>query len=208
MTRIANVLAAVALLAPFSVLAASADTHQQPTAGYGFLIAFAIAYLSRRRAIGGWLLYFYLQMYGGTLISLIFVPQVIANLQSSHWDDAQLYVMFVLSVVPVLVLQLVELVAATILLFRRSESNLRLLRHVLTALVVASVASIAIDLMYFKDDPAIVFDFITAFFAIVWAAYFRKARRVKAVFVDKTWPFESQANAAASGLDTPNARDT
>lgn len=192
MSQIAKILAGITLLTPIAVLAAATGAQQQPAASSGFFITFAIAYLSRRRAIGGWLLYFYLQMYLSMLISLLFVPQVISNLQPSHWGNAQLYVMFFLSVVPVLIAQLAEIVAATVLLVRRSEPNLNFLRYVLTALGVASIVSIAIDLAYFKDDPAMVFDFVTAFFSIVWAAYFRKAKRVTAVFVSRNWSYETQ----------------
>jgi hypothetical protein len=194
MNRITQLIVAIALLQVTPVLAASADVHQQqPMAGASLFIAFAIAYLSRRRAIGGWLLYFYIQMYLSLLISLIFVPQAISNLTPSRWDNALLYVMFFLSVVPVLVISIVEVVAATRLLFRRTETNLIFLRWTLVALVVASIASIAIDVIWFKEDTGIIFDFITAFFAVIWAVYFRKARRVKAVFIDKNWVYDPQS---------------
>lgn len=184
---------AIAFLQTTPVFAASTDTHQQPAASSGLFIAFAIAYLSRRRAIGGWLLYFYLQMYLSLLISLLFVPRVITNLKPSNWDNALLYVMFFFSVVPVLVVELVEVVVATRLLFTRSEENLNVLRWTLNALIVASVASIGIDLVWFKEDTGIVFDFITAlFFAVIWAVYFRKARRVRVVFIDNNWAYDSQ----------------
>lgn len=184
---------ALALLQTVPVFAASADFHQSPAAGSGLFIAFAIAYLSRRRAIGGWLLYFYLQLYLSLLISLLFMPQVISNLKPSSWDNALLYVMFFLSVVPVLAIELIEVFAATRLLVRRSEANLNFLRWTLVALVVASIVSVAIDLVWFKEDTAIVFDFITAFFAVIWAAYFRKARRVRAVFIEKNWAYDPES---------------
>lgn len=43
----------LALLANGGALAASADASLQPVAGASLFIAFAIAYLSRRRTIGG-----------------------------------------------------------------------------------------------------------------------------------------------------------
>src|SRR3989344_3473530 len=83
------------------VFAASADTPRQPAAGVGFFIAFAIAYLSRRRAIGGWLLFFYIQLYISLVFSLFFSSQIFSDLNPSQWDNSLLYVMFFLSVVPV-----------------------------------------------------------------------------------------------------------
>jgi hypothetical protein len=120
-------------------LTASADVPRQPLAGAGLFIAFAIAYLSRRRAIGGWLLYFYIQLYLGLAASLIFVPQVFSNLNPSQWDNSFLYVMFFLSGVPVIATELIGFVAATKLLFRRNEQNVKFLRQTLIVLVATSL---------------------------------------------------------------------
>jgi hypothetical protein len=68
-----------------NAFAASSGTRNQSAAGGALFVAFAIAYLSRRRAIGGWLLYFYVQLYAGFVFSLIFTPQIITNLNPSNW---------------------------------------------------------------------------------------------------------------------------
>lgn len=179
----------VALLVSFNVFANSTEAPRQPATGAGLFIAFAIAYLSRRRAIGGWLLYFYLQLYLGLLISLLFIPQVIANLNPNEWGDSFLYVMFFLSVAPVLLAQLAEAIVATMLLFRRNENNVKIMRNTLYFLVASSAAAVGIDIAYFSEDPAIFFDVITLIFAIIWALYFLKARRVQMVFIDNNWSY-------------------
>jgi hypothetical protein len=79
------------LMAANPAFAASGDTQRQPLAGGGLLVTLAIVYLSRRRAIGGWLLYFYVQLYLSLAISLIFIPQVISNLNPRQWDNSFLY---------------------------------------------------------------------------------------------------------------------
>jgi len=173
-----------ALLISFNVFASSSEAPRQPATGVGLFIAFAIAYLSRRRAIGGWLLYFYIQLYLGLFISFLFIPQVIANLNPSEWGDSFLYVMFFLSVAPVLLAQIAEAVIATMLLFKRNENSVKLMRNTLYVLVGASAAAVGIDIAYFAEDPAIFFDVITLVFAIIWALYFLKARRVRKVFID------------------------
>lgn len=170
--------------------AATANATQNPAAGTGIFIAFAIAlYLSRRRAIGGWLLYFYFQLYIGILISLFFIPQIISNLDPNQWDDSFLYVMSFLSVVPVLVLQLLKVAIATFLLFQRNKRNVKYLRNIIFCLVLASTGAVIIDLLYFKDDPSIFFDAIILIFAIIWLLYFWKSQRVKMVFVDNNWSY-------------------
>ena len=177
----------LALLANGEALAASADVPRQPVVGASLLIAFAIVYLSRRRAIGGWLLYFYIQLYLSLTISLVFVSQVLSNLDPSQWDNSFLYVMFFLSVVPVLATGLLEVVAATKLLFRKNEQNVKFLRKTLIALVATSAIAIAVNIGYFRDVPMLFFDVLTLAFAIIWTLYFSKARRVRLVFVEKNW---------------------
>ena len=195
MSRISQLVtsASIMLLLSTPVSAASSDSHQSPVTGLGFFIAFAIAYLSRRRAIGGWLLYFYLQLYISFLFSFILLPQIIADLKPSNWNNALLYVMYFLSVTPVLAVEFIEVFVATRLLFRRTEANLNSLRWTLVALVAASITSVAIDLVWFKEDVGFIFDLIAAIFATIWAAYFWRARRVKAVFIDNNWTYDPQS---------------
>jgi hypothetical protein len=171
------------------IYAASNETPRQPTVRAGLFIAFAIAYLSRRRAIGGWLLYFYIQLYLSFAISLLFFPQIISNLNPKQWDNSLLYVMFILSVVPVILAEFMEIIAATKLLFRKNIKNVTFLRKILLALLTTSAIAFAIDIVYFKDDPAFIFDILTLVFAIIWSLYFFKARRVRLVFIENNWVY-------------------
>jgi len=177
------------MLAYGEVMAASSDNPAVPAGGAGMLIPFAIAYLSRKRAIGGWLFFFYLQLYFSFVVSLLFIPQALENLKPSEWGDSLQYVMFFLSVVPVFILGLIELFVATLLLFRRTKHNVKLLRKVLIGMIVASGSAVWIDYSYFQDDPFIVFDVVSLLFAVIWLSYFYKARRVKLVFIDRNWTY-------------------
>jgi hypothetical protein len=168
--------------------AASGDTPMQPLAGGGLLIILAIVYLSRRRAIGGWLLYFYVQLYLSFAVSLIFNAQLI-YLNPRQWENSFLYVMFFLSVIPVLTVEVTEVIVATRLLFRRSKNNLRILRNTLLALAIASGAAIAINLGYFRE-ASLFFDVLTFAFAIIWTLYFSKSKRVRSVFIDNKWRYD------------------
>jgi len=183
----------ITLFLATNALAASSSTQRQPAAGGALFIAFAIAYLSRRRAIGGWLLYFYVQLYLSLAISLFAISQVLSNLNPAQWDNSMFYVMFFLSVVPVIVTEGIEVFAATRLLFRRNERNLKFLKRTLIALVVTSGVALSIDIAFFKDEPALFLDILTFIFAIIWTLYFFKAQRMKLVFVDRNWVYKSSA---------------
>lgn len=168
-------------------LAATSGTRSQSAAGGALFAAFAIVYLSRRRAIGGWLLYFYIQLYLSFALSLFFVPQIFTNLNPKQWDNSFLYVMFFLSVVPVMATEIIQVIAATKLLSRRNEQNVNFLLKIIVTLVATSAIALVIDNVYFSDGPNLFFDVLTLAFAVIWALYFSKARRVKLVFIERNW---------------------
>ena len=85
--------------------------------------------------------------------------------------------------------EIVELYAATKLLFRKNKANVSLLRNVLIALAAVSGCAITIDLIYFKEDGNIIFDIFIFAFSIIWAWYFSKARRVRLVFIENNWTY-------------------
>lgn len=178
-----------------AALAASGSQPAQNPAGAGFAVGFAIAYLFRRRPIGGWLLYFYMQLYGSLLINAILATTTIGQLDPSGWDSSQRYVWYVFSTVPVLAAMATEAVVGTYLLFRRAEGTVRLMRNVLLAVLVTSAASLCIDLEYFNEAANLFFDVLTVAFTAMWLAYFRKSKRVRRVFVDHDWNYEAQQKA-------------
>ena len=117
------------------------------------------------------------------------MPQVLSNLNPNQWDDSLLYVMFFLSTVPVLVTEVIEVFAATILLFRRNEQNVKFLRYALIALVAIVSIALVIDIVYFRENPTLFFDILTLVFAIIWTFYFLKARRIRLVFIERNWVY-------------------
>lgn len=183
------------------VLAASSDAPRQPVAGAAIFIAFAIAYLSRRRAIGGWLLYFYIQLYVSLAFSLFFSSQILSNLNPNQWDDSFLYVMFFLSVVPVLVTEIIEGIVATMLLIRRNEKNLDYLQKILSALVATSAIALVIDVSYFREFQTLFLDIFIFIFAVIWKFYFLKAPRIRSVFIERNWAYVSYSKRRALTLE-------
>lgn len=192
---LAAFIGACAVLFSTAGYAAQGNSSGQSPAGAGLLVGFAIAYLTRRQAIGGWLLYFYMQLYLSFLLNLAlsFASQsAIALLRPSEWDSARLYAWYVVSVVPVLLVMTTEAVIATYLLFRRSEANIQRLQTVLAVLVIAAGLSLAIDLKYFSESTTIFFDALTLVTATVWCIYFRRSKRVQLVFIEHRWNYAAQ----------------
>jgi Protein of unknown function (DUF2569) len=186
----------LAFLLPVShVLADGGSSGTQPTPfGFGVL-GFLIAYLSRKHAIGGWLLYYYIQLY----ISFIFIAFILViafgEFLPDKWSRSDLYVWFLLSWVPPILANVWEIAAATYLLKRRTEKNLIGLRYAIWALLITTVVSCGIDFQVFNDVWTLSLEGIILFFATIWLLYFYKSVRVRRVFVDKNWIYAERVTA-------------
>ena len=176
----------------------------QSPATAGIMLWLAIAYLTRRRAIGGWLLFYYAHLYGGLLLGVILFALTYKNLSPSEWDSAIRYVMSLLSYVPSHIIFLLEAFAATRLLARRTSSNLGFLRWTLIAAVITQAVSAGIDSVYFFEDPMYVLSILSFIMSVIWCAYFWRSERVNAVFVERNWNYE--AFAPKPPIDTPAQR--
>lgn len=180
-----------------SVLAATPESSGRHLASSFGTIGLVLAYLSRRQEIGGWLLYYYMQLLLSMAMTCVLIPGIAEQIQPDRWENVSSYVWHVLGTVPLLAFGVIEVVFASVLLFRRNEATLRLLRLTQVALVIASVASLGIDITYFDDPGSIFVDSHSLLFAVIWALYFRKSTRVKKVFVEHTWWWSHDGYRAA-----------
>lgn len=173
---------------PLPVLGADSTQSSPPFpgAGVGGLVMWYVCASRKQKEIGGWLLYYYIQLYLGVLVSIVvFAASFKAYLPDTWSAVPDLYPMFLLSTLPGLLVLPVQLVVAEILRVSRNAKWIRLLRYVLWFdLAMAGVAA-AVDTQYFKED--LVFDVIGVLWPIVWLPYFYFSRRVNRVFRLKDW---------------------
>lgn len=185
-------LLALAMLWLARVLDESAvRTLGEASASAGPWLAIAIAYFTRRRPIGGWLLCYYAQLYLAIIVTTVFFVSRYQDLAPSAWDSGILYVMFLGSSVPIEVARIFEVILATQLLIQRTPEKLRMLRWVLAAMLIASSVSICIDAFFFPVGQKLIFDGLALGFSIVWLIYFLRARRVRLVFIERSWTIDS-----------------
>ena len=151
----------------------------------GGIIAWIICNGRKRNPIGGWLLFYYWQLWSGLLISAAFFAINIQSYVPGNFDTGLLFARFLSSTVPVLLLLLVQLVVATMLLSFRTSDMLRLLRWTLVAEVVAVAVGAAIDAKYYPDN--IGFSALALIQETLWMLYFFKSTRVRHVFDSQDW---------------------
>jgi hypothetical protein len=151
----------------------------------GGIIAWIICNGRKRNPIGGWLLFYYWQLWSGLFVSAVFFAINIQSYVPENFDSGRLFGIFLASTVPVLLLLLVQLVVATVILSFRTPDMLRLLRWTLVAQVVAVAVGAAIDAKYYPDNIA--FSVLALIQETLWMFYFFKSTRVRHVFESQDW---------------------
>jgi hypothetical protein len=167
------------------LVASSSSNNYTPGFPGGGIIAWIVCYKSRRSPIGGWLMLYYWQLYGGILLTVITFMAAFQSYVPESFADAGLYHLFLLSALPILLIFAVQVVVSTMLLSVRSWGLLKLLRWVLLAQLVACSVAVAIDVTKFPD--ALFFDIWDAVGPAIWSLYLLRSERVKHVFRTCDW---------------------
>jgi hypothetical protein len=165
-------------------LASSSSTSTTPGLPGGIL-AWIICYRARRSPIGGWLLFFYWQLYGGLLMAVIFFSMNLQSYVFENFDDSRKFYMYLASVGPYIILYLAQIVVGTLLLTVRTWDLLQLLRWLTAGQVAAALVSIVIDSNYYPDNVAL--NFLTLIPQSLWLAYMFMSARIKHVFKLHDW---------------------
>ena len=178
---------------PFAVLLATpllgADGTGSPTFPGGAILAIAmwVACSSRKKEeIGGWLLYYYIQIYIGLIATIVFTILSAGSYNPFAWAGApRLYVLFLVSTVPLVLLSPAELLVAE---RARKTRDYRWVRHLRTVLWIhlgVSFLAGAIDATWFPEN--LLFDFISVLWPLIWLPYFYRSQRVERVFLRHDW---------------------
>jgi hypothetical protein len=173
----------------FAQAADASTPSRSPLGGLGTVVIWLICANRKKKEIGGWLLLFYIQMYGGALMTLIFTPVSISNYNPASWvETPALYPLFLISTLPGIVLRFVELFVAERARRGRSWTLIRTLRMLLWIDIGAAIVGALIDGAYFEDSLPL--SVLALAWPSIWLPYFYFSKRVRRVFDIKDWPAE------------------
>jgi len=165
----------------FYLLQTSSESRPPvPGAGLGALIMWYICNKRKRDPIGGWLLYFYIQLYLGAIFSIVIFGVSLENYVPSLWEDKTLYLLFLMTTLPVQIILMAQVAVASILLKRREWRYVGILKLILVVDILVTLFAAGIDVFYFPENLA--FDFLSLIWPAVWLPYFLRSTRVRHVF--------------------------
>src|SRR5208282_371945 len=178
----------VVVLAAIPALAAksSSPSYVPGLVALGPLWMYWLCNSQKHKSIGGWLLYFYIQIYLGVLLVVaVFLVSSLPQLEASRWTDQTAFALFTLkSILPVVMIT-AQAIMATVLLKKREWMMVNLLRGVFVADLLSAVICVAIDAIYW---PSMLVRGMAALLRpIIWLGYFSYSKRVQRVFKTHDW---------------------
>ncbi len=174
------------LLATTVFADSGSQSSPPPVSGCGGLILLYICSKRKEQEIGGWLLYYYIQLYLGLFVTVAMFAASFDNYRPDSWSGApELYPWFLASTLPLLLLTPAELVVAEKLRRSRDPRFLKWLRAVLWAGLAVALLGGAIDMAKFPSN--LLLDVIPLVWPLIWLPYFHRSTRVKKVFITKDW---------------------
>lgn len=178
------------LATAFSTLLASPVLAQDPNPAASInritgplFIAAGIAYVTRRKAVGGWLFYFYLIL---TLQVVFIAFLLIAELKTTilegwdpfyYWLSWADYLSYALAKVVCLVFGLRLWFEA-----QRTAKNLKYMRIILGVVLLTSISRIAMNNLVWQEYDQTILYGIALLSSLLWFSYWLVSRRVKYVF--------------------------
>lgn len=170
-----------------ALLTAAASTTGSPTTPTipGGIIAWIICNSRKRHAIGGWLLFYYWQLYGMLALTVIFFALNIQSYVPENFQNKTRFGLFLTAAVPGLLLIIMQIIVATFSIGVQTPDMLKLLRAVLAAQVVAGMVEVVIDSTNFPDN--LFLSIYTLLQELLWLGYFARSRRVRHVFNLQDW---------------------
>ena len=182
------------LLLPFSAVIVVGQSNPpgtpQTNTGLGLAGIFIAYWICNRRKlypIGGWLLYFYFQLFIGALITFILSFMVFKNFNPYLWEDKTLYSLYLLSTLPAYLVTLGEVTIGGMLLLPRFRNarTVNILKTVFVVSFVSGAIGLLIDSVHWPES--VVLDFLPVVASAFWFLYFTRSKRVEMVLEQNTW---------------------
>jgi hypothetical protein len=167
--------------------------------GFGGIVAWIICAKRKDRSIGGWLLFYYWQIFAGAVFAAFLLTTVgYANYIPEVHNRPLDFWLFFISAMPSVALLWVQAGAALMLLCVRTWDALQLLRYILVASAAFEWIAVTIDAYKFQQNLPI--SSMGAVQMTAWMIYFFASKRVQRVFKYDDWELPASTPTSTLGL--------
>jgi hypothetical protein len=142
-----------------------------------------VAIVRRKRAIGGWLFYFFCQVFLG--LALTAASTQWKNYSPNEWDSAVRYFLFTLSNLSRVILLAAIAIIGIVLVETREWHWVVALQYALATYAFVTILKLPVDSYCFPSSTTR--DAMSLAFPVVWMGYFSVSRRVRKVFRERSW---------------------
>jgi hypothetical protein len=150
------------------------------------IIACIVCNMRKRGEFGGWLLFFYWQLFSGAMLSVfLFLKNFQTYVPENFATHAPIHHWFMITAIATIVILALQVAVGTMLIVVRSWDMLQFLRILLAAQVVALFAALIVDANYFPNGVAYRVGGLIS--EGIWMAYFLMSDRVRHVFKCHDW---------------------
>lgn len=155
------------------------------------LILFLTCFLTRKKAMGGWLLFYFISIFLSALVWLVFVIPSLFLLVPSSWNDMGKYALYMVMVVPNYTLFWAQICVSIMLILKRYRDwkYVNYLRIALISQMIFLLILLPIDMRFFRESA--VFDIVGLVYPMIWLLYFTFSKRVRSVYEKKDWGLKS-----------------
>lgn len=158
-------------------------------------VLLVLCVLRRKNAIGGWLLYFLAYVFVGGAVTVVNVANSLSVYRPSFWQGTNLYLPFLMSNAPLVLISLAEMATGIGLIRSMSWEWVGRMKLIAAAAIIARLVELGIDIVFF---PSAVYGTVVRLIApSAFLAYLFLSKRVRRVFLTKDW----EQNVAAGYLD-------
>jgi hypothetical protein len=175
----------------FLVSKALAESNSTSKPAYGALWGpIILGYFTRKLMIGGLLLLYYCQVYGGSFFSILMIVLSWQDYLPAGWENKGLYGLFIISTIPSLLILILEAIIASLLLQKRNRNSyyVNFIKIILITAACVDGLSALIDAMYFPDNFGL--NLMVGIVNLLWFYYFKYSKRVFYVFLNPSWNWD------------------
>ncbi len=196
----------VAILFAFVVISyqllKSIDNASSTTSVLMLLVVFSVAAYTRKRAIGGWLLYCYFIMLNLVKWFPWLLSAVEQFLDTAQWRNLYAHVAFVALALATYAATAYAMWAMLLLLFSRTPRQLAATRRALVMTAISATCTYLFAQLVAVDEDAAGFfgamPFAVALSASCINLYFKYSQRVRKVFAENSWPAATKEGSNSS----------